>query len=157
LLDELGRAPKTQLQYYHERHGSLEPTGEPRPERVAFPQSRRHSWTAHHHDGIHDRRLYRITKTFGIVRASPSLPIDLRHYRRRSSDLAGGDITLFTGCARRPGDAFDMMIAHAAEQGANAVVGVRYDAPKSWAGVTRFFAMALPSTSSPCGVKKEIR
>ena len=81
---------------------------------------------------------YRITKTFGIVRGIT--------VRSRSifgtiggalQTLAGGNITLFTElCEKTRGDAFDMMIAHAVEQGANAVVGVRYDATEVMDGVT---------------------
>jgi uncharacterized protein YbjQ (UPF0145 family) len=81
---------------------------------------------------------YRITKTFGIVRGIT--------VRSRSifgtiggalQTLAGGNITLFTElCEKTRGDAFAMMIAHAAEQGANAVVGVRYDATEVMDGVT---------------------
>ena len=43
--------------------------------------------------------------------------------------LSGGDITLFSELSQKTrADAFDMMLAHAEECGANAVVGIRYDA-----------------------------
>ena len=51
--------------------------------------------------------------------------------------LAGGDITLFTSlCERTRKDAFDRMCAHAKELGANAVIGMRYDASAISAGVS---------------------
>ena len=51
--------------------------------------------------------------------------------------LAGGNITLFTElCEKTRSEAFDMMIAHAREIGANAVVGIRYDATEVMDGVT---------------------
>src|SRR5688572_21408122 len=51
--------------------------------------------------------------------------------------LAGGNITLFTElCEKTRGEAFAMMLAHAAQLGANAVVGVRYDATEVMDGVT---------------------
>ena len=51
--------------------------------------------------------------------------------------LAGGNITLFTElCEKARGEAFEMMLAHAAQLGANAVVGVRYDANEVMDGVT---------------------
>ncbi len=51
--------------------------------------------------------------------------------------LVGGDITLFTElCEKTRSDAFDQMLAHAAAMGANAVVGVRYDATEVMNGVT---------------------
>jgi uncharacterized protein YbjQ (UPF0145 family) len=43
--------------------------------------------------------------------------------------LVGGNITLFSElCERTRAEAFEMMLRHAAEMGANAVIGVRYDA-----------------------------
>lgn len=51
--------------------------------------------------------------------------------------LIGGDITLFTSlCERARSDAFELMAKHAAEMGANAIVGVRYDATGVGGGVT---------------------
>lgn len=51
--------------------------------------------------------------------------------------LVGGNITLFTElCEKTRLEAFEMMVKHAEEMGANAVVGVRYDANEVMAGVT---------------------
>lgn len=51
--------------------------------------------------------------------------------------LAGGNISLFTElCEKTRAEAFEMMIAHAEQLGANAVVGVRYDATELMQGVT---------------------
>ena len=51
--------------------------------------------------------------------------------------LVGGNITLFTDlCERTRSDAFSQMLAHAQEVGANAVVGIRYDATEILNGVT---------------------
>jgi uncharacterized protein YbjQ (UPF0145 family) len=51
--------------------------------------------------------------------------------------LVGGNITLLTElCERTRQDAFALMIEHAAELGANAVVGIRYDATEVMQGVT---------------------
>ena len=55
--------------------------------------------------------------------------------------LVGGNITLYTElCERARSDAFQLMLEHAAESGANAVVGVRYDANEVTAGVTEVLA-----------------
>ena len=51
--------------------------------------------------------------------------------------MMGGDISLFTDlCEQTRQDAFDRMLRHAAEKGADAVVGVRYDATELMQGVT---------------------
>jgi len=51
--------------------------------------------------------------------------------------MVGGDITLFTNlCEKTREDAFQRMLAHAGEIGADAVVGVRYDATEVMQGVT---------------------
>jgi uncharacterized protein YbjQ (UPF0145 family) len=55
--------------------------------------------------------------------------------------LVGGNITLFTDlCEQTRREAFNIMIQHAAEIGANAVVGVRYDATEIMSGVTEVLA-----------------
>ncbi len=49
----------------------------------------------------------------------------------------GGNITLFTQlCERTRAEAFELMVGHAEELGANAIVGIRYDATEVMQGVT---------------------
>jgi uncharacterized protein YbjQ (UPF0145 family) len=51
--------------------------------------------------------------------------------------LLGGNISLFTElCEKTRAEAFEMMVAHAEELGANAVVGIRYDATELMQGVS---------------------
>jgi uncharacterized protein YbjQ (UPF0145 family) len=51
--------------------------------------------------------------------------------------LVGGNISLFTNlCERTRSDAYELMLQHAAQLGANAVIGVRYDATEITSGVT---------------------
>lgn len=51
--------------------------------------------------------------------------------------LIGGNISVYTTlCERARADAFQQMLAHAGELGANAVIGVRYDATEIGAGIT---------------------
>jgi 4-amino-4-deoxy-L-arabinose transferase-like glycosyltransferase/uncharacterized protein YbjQ (UPF0145 family) len=51
--------------------------------------------------------------------------------------LVGGNITLFSElCEKTRAEAFDMMVQHAQQLGANAVVGIRYDATEIMQGVT---------------------
>jgi len=85
---------------------------------------------------------YRTVQNFGVVRGIV--------VRSRSivgsigaglQTLIGGNITLFTElCERAREDAFRLMLEHAAETGANAVIGARYDANEVASGVTEVLA-----------------
>ena len=51
--------------------------------------------------------------------------------------LVGGNISLFTElCEKTREEAFDLMMQHASQMGANAVIGIRYDATEVMQGVT---------------------
>ena len=55
--------------------------------------------------------------------------------------LVGGNITLFTSlCERTREEAFALMLRHADERGANAVIAMRYDANEVMSGVTEVLA-----------------
>jgi uncharacterized protein YbjQ (UPF0145 family) len=55
--------------------------------------------------------------------------------------LFGGNITLYTQlCERARDDAYELMLRHAREMGANAVIGVRYDATEIGPGITEVLA-----------------
>jgi len=55
--------------------------------------------------------------------------------------IVGGNITLLTNlCEQTREHAFDLMLQHAAELGANAVIGMRYDATEVMQGVTEVLA-----------------
>ena len=81
---------------------------------------------------------FKVTKNLGVVRGIT--------VRSRSivgtiggglQTLVGGNITLFTTlCEKTRAEAFEMMIAHAEKLGANAVLGIRYDATELMSGVT---------------------
>jgi uncharacterized protein YbjQ (UPF0145 family) len=81
---------------------------------------------------------YEITKEHGVVRGiivrSRSI---VGNIGASLQTIIGGNITIFTNlCEQTRRDAFDLMIAHAKELGANAVIGVRYDATEVAQGVT---------------------
>ena len=55
--------------------------------------------------------------------------------------IVGGNITLLTNlCEQTREHAFDLMLQHAADLGANAVIGMRYDATEIMQGVTEVLA-----------------
>jgi uncharacterized protein YbjQ (UPF0145 family) len=81
---------------------------------------------------------YQITQNLGLVRGivvrSRSV---VGTFGASLQTLVGGDITLFTElCEKTRNDAFERMLQHAAEIGANGVIGVRYDATEIMNGVT---------------------
>ena len=85
---------------------------------------------------------YKVVRTFGVVRGIV--------VRSRSvfgtigaslQTLVGGNITLLTNlCEKTRAEAFELMLQHGAERGANAVVGARYDATEVMQGVTEVLA-----------------
>lgn len=85
---------------------------------------------------------YRIVRNLGVVRGIV--------VRSRSlfgtigaglQTLVGGNITLLTNlCEKTRSESFDLMLEHAAQLGANAVVGARYDATEIMQGVTEVLA-----------------
>jgi uncharacterized protein YbjQ (UPF0145 family) len=55
--------------------------------------------------------------------------------------VIGGNITLYTQmCEKAREDAFRLLLEHAAQSGANALIGVRYDANEVTSGVTEVLA-----------------
>lgn len=55
--------------------------------------------------------------------------------------IVGGNITAFTTlCEKARAEAFDLMLLHGAELGANAIIGMRYDANEVMDGVTEVLA-----------------
>ena len=64
--------------------------------------------------------------------------------------LFGGNITLYTSlCERTRQDAFDLMVVHAEEMGANAIIGMRYDANEVAAGITEVLAYGTAVVVAP--------
>ena len=81
---------------------------------------------------------YRVTRSLGVVRGitvrSRSI---LGTIGGSLQTLVGGNITLFTElCEKAREEAFQLMLAHARQVGANAVIGVRYDATELMDGVS---------------------
>ena len=85
---------------------------------------------------------YRVVRNFGIVRGivvrSRSL---IGNLGAALQTIWGGNITLLTNlCERTRADAFELLLQHAGEHGANAVIGMRYDATEVMQGVTEVLA-----------------
>src|SRR5437762_9363521 len=85
-----------------------------------------------------DLPAYRIARNVGIVRGivvrSRSI---VGSFAAGLQTLVGGNISIWTQmCEKARQDAYDIMVIHAQELGANAVIAMRYDANEVSAGVT---------------------
>jgi uncharacterized protein YbjQ (UPF0145 family) len=91
---------------------------------------------------------YRVVRNFGVVRGivvrSRSI---IGNIGAGLQTLIGGNITLYTElCEKAREDAFRLMLEHAADHGANALIAVRYDANEVAAGVTEVLAYGTAVT-----------
>ena len=94
---------------------------------------------------------YRTTKTLGVVRGVT--------VRSRSiigtlgatlQTLVGGNITLLTElCEKTRADALELVLQHARALGANAVIGLRYDATEVMQGVTEVLCYGTAVVVAP--------
>lgn len=85
---------------------------------------------------------YRIVRNLGLVRGitvrSRSV---LGNLAGGIQTIFGGNITIFTElCEHARLEAFQLLLQHAQELGANAIVGIRYDANEVMDGVTEVLA-----------------
>jgi len=81
---------------------------------------------------------YTVRKNLGIVRGITVRSRSIIGSLGASlQTLIGGNISLFTElCERAREEAFELMLQHAAQMGANAIIGVRYDATEVMQGVS---------------------
>lgn len=94
-----------------------------------------------------------VTRNYGIVRGiivrSRSV---VGQIGASFQTLFGGNISLYTElCERARRDAYELMIQHAAQLGANGVIGVRYDATEIASGVTEVLCYGTAVTVTPAG------
>ena len=85
---------------------------------------------------------YKVTQNLGIVRGivvrSRNIFVTIG---ASLQTIVGGNITAWTKlCEQTRADAFDIMIQHATEIGANAIIGARYDTTEISTGVTEVLA-----------------
>ena len=94
---------------------------------------------------------YRTKQSLGLVRGitvrSRSL---LGTVGGALQTLVGGNITLYTElCEKARDDAFKLMLQHGAEHGANAIIGMRYDANEVADGITEVLAYGTAVVVQP--------
>ena len=94
---------------------------------------------------------YRILQNLGVVRG---IVVRSRNIfatlGATLQTVVGGNITVWTKlCEQTREDAFDIMIQHATELGANAVIGARYDTTELSQGVTEVLAYGTAVVVEP--------
>lgn len=108
--------------------------------------------TTFHLDG------YRVVESLGVVRGvtvrSRSL---LGTIGAKFEALLGGHISMLTTlCDRARGEAFDILLAHAQHRGANAVIGIQYDATEIMAGVTEVLCYGTAVVVEPLDSEEHV-
>ena len=93
----------------------------------------------------------KVTKYLGVVRGitvrSRSI---VGNVGAALQSIVGGNITLYTSlCERAREEAFDLMVAHGREIGANAIIAMRYDANEVAAGITEVLAYGTAVVVEP--------
>jgi uncharacterized protein YbjQ (UPF0145 family) len=85
---------------------------------------------------------YRVVRNLGLVRGIVVRSRSIIGTLGASlQTILGGNISLFTElCEKTREDALDLMLQHAGERGANAIVAMRYDANEVMQGVTEVLA-----------------
>jgi uncharacterized protein YbjQ (UPF0145 family) len=96
---------------------------------------------------------YRVVKSFGVVRGivvrSRSI---IGNIGAGIQAIFGGNISLYTElCERTREDAFNQMLTHAGQLGANAIIGVRYDATEIAHGITEVLCYGTAVAVEPAG------
>lgn len=94
---------------------------------------------------------FRVTRELGTVRGivvrSRSV---IGNFGASIQTLFGGDITLYTElCEHARQDAFERMCVHATGRGANAILGLRYDATEISPGVTEVLCYGTAAEVAP--------
>jgi uncharacterized protein YbjQ (UPF0145 family) len=102
---------------------------------------------------------YRIMQNLGVVRGIVVRSRNIFATIGASlQTIVGGNITVWTNlCEQTRNDAFDIMIQHATELGANAVIGARYDTTEIAQGVTEVLAYGTAVIVEPANPGESYR
>ena len=102
---------------------------------------------------------YRVVQNLGVVRG---IVVRSRNIFATIGaglqTIVGGNITVWTNlCEQTRADAFDIMIQHATEVGANAIIGARYDTTEIGQGVTEVLAYGTAVIVEPANPGESFR
>ena len=96
---------------------------------------------------------FRITRSFGVVRGitvrSRSV---VGNFVGGIQSLFGGNISIYTElCEQARADTYQLMCRHAQGLGANAIIGMRYDATELMPGLTEVLCYGTAVLAEPTG------
>ena len=102
---------------------------------------------------------YRVVQNLGVVRG---IVVRSRNVfatlGATLQTIVGGNITVWTSlCEQTRNDAFEIMIQHATEIGANAIIGARYDTTELAQGVTEVLAYGTAVIVEPANPGESYR
>ena len=102
---------------------------------------------------------YRVVQNLGVVRGIVVRSRNIFATIGASlQTIVGGNITVWTTlCEQTRADAFEIMIQHATEVGANAVIGARYDTTEISQGVTEVLAYGTAVIVEPANPGESFR
>jgi uncharacterized protein YbjQ (UPF0145 family) len=94
---------------------------------------------------------HRVVRNLGLVRGiSVRSRSVIGSFAGSLQTLFGGNISMFTElCEQTRSEAFRLMLQHAEELGANAVIGIRYDANEVMAGVAEVLCYGTAVVAEP--------
>jgi len=125
---------------------------DPQSQRAPYEVSPRHYSVSHQMaTTAFELPNFRVMQTLGVVRG---IVVRSRNVfatlGAAFQQVVGGNITIWTRmCEETRRDAFDIMIQHASEIGANAIVGVRYDTTEIATGVTEVLCYGTAVIAEP--------
>ena len=125
---------------------------DPVPQRAPYEVSPRQYSVSHQMvTTAFDLPNFRITQTLGVVRG---IVVRSRNVfatlGAAFQQVVGGNITIWTRmCEETRRDAFDLMVQHASEIGANAIIGARYDTTEIATGVTEVLCYGTAVITEP--------
>lgn len=100
---------------------------------------------------------FRVMRTMGVVRGITVRSRSIFGTIAGSlQTIRGGNISFFTElCEKTREEAFEIMLRHAWDLGANAVIGIRYDATEIMSGVTEVLCYGTAVIVEPLSIPEE--
>ena len=144
-----GRDARATAEFHRERNIM---NIDPAPQRAPYQVSQRQYSVSHQMvTTAFELPNFRVMQTLGVVRGIVVRSRNVFATIGASfQQVVGGNITIWTRmCEETRSDAFDIMVQHASEIGANAIIGARYDTTEISTGVTEVLCYGTAVVVAP--------